>query len=68
VHNDPSETLNVLDNPIGHEKEVLHLTNRLEEFVAAAEARGDGVAVGHRDVLEGSPEVVERLRMLGYLE
>ena len=65
---DPFETENLLDNPLGHEKEVLRLERMLEDYVVLAEAHRDGTAAGKEIDLSDNPELLERLRGLGYIE
>lgn len=65
---DPFETKNLLDNPVGHEKEVLRLERALEDYIVLAEAHRDGTAAGKEIDLSDNPELLERLRGLGYIE
>lgn len=68
VHNDPFETVNLLDNPFGYENDILQLQKQMEEFVIMAEAHRDGVAPAGRIDYSDNPQLLERLRGLGYIE
>lgn len=68
VNADPDETENLLDNPIGHENTILELERRLRDYVIVAEAQRDGTAAGEEIDLSDDPELLERLRRLGYVE
>jgi uncharacterized sulfatase len=65
---DPFETQNLLDNPVGHEKEALRLERELEDYIVLAEAHRDGTAAGKEIDLSDNPELLKRLRGLGYIE
>lgn len=68
VHGDPFEQTNLLERPYGYENEVLKLEHELENFIAVQEARRDGASrPGHLDY-SNNPELLERLRGLGYIE
>ncbi len=68
VHADPQETNNLIDQPIGYENDLLQMQNKLDRFVVMAEAYRDGIAAGKRIDFSDSPELLERLRGLGYIE
>jgi arylsulfatase A-like enzyme len=68
VSQDYFETNNLLDNPFGYENDVIRLERGLDEFVLLAEARRDGTAAGKQIDYSSNPELLERLRALGYLE
>jgi uncharacterized sulfatase len=68
VHGDPREMRNLLDNPIGYENDLLRLEKMLEEYVVLAEAHRDGTAAGKEIDLSDNPELLDRLRGLGYIE
>ena len=68
VHRDPFEMANLLDNPFGYENDVLRLEKQLEDFVLVSQAHRDGVAPGETLDYSDNPELLERLRGLGYIE
>ena len=68
VHGDPFEKTNLLERPYGYENEVLRLERELEEFITIQEARRDGTASAGRLDYSNNPELLERLRGLGYIE
>lgn len=68
VRRDPFETVNLLDNPFGYENDLLRLEQQMEAFVALAEAQRDGIAPGAHLDYSDNPELLERLRGLGYIE
>jgi uncharacterized sulfatase len=65
---DPGETVNLLDNPFGYENDILRLERQMEEFMVVAQAHRDGIAPGDRIDYSDNPELLERLRGLGYIE
>ena len=65
---DASETKNLLNNGVGHEKQLLTLGQQLEDYVVLAEAHRDGTAAGREIDFSDNPELLERLRGLGYIE
>lgn len=67
VAHDPFEETNLLDAP-GYENDILRMERMLEEFVVVAEAHRDGTAAGRELDLSDNPELLERLRGLGYIE
>jgi uncharacterized sulfatase len=68
IRTDPAEVTNLLDNPFGYENDLLRLEKKLQEFIILSEAHRDGVAsAGHIDY-SNNPELLERLRGLGYIE
>jgi uncharacterized sulfatase len=68
VHGDPHESTNLLERPYGYENEVLTLEKELENFITVQEARRDGSASPGRLDYSNNPELLERLRGLGYIE
>ncbi|GAB4475778.1 MAG: sulfatase [Anaerolineae bacterium] len=68
VREDYFETRNLLDNPFGYENELIALQRRLEEFIVIQEAHRDGTAGGALIDYSDNPEILERLRGLGYIE
>jgi uncharacterized sulfatase len=68
VRSDYFEERNLLDNPIGYENDVLSLQQRLDEFIVVAEAQRHGTAAGRKIDYSNNPELLERLRALGYIE
>jgi len=68
VGKDPAETMNLLDNPFGYENDILRLEKQLEEYVIVSEAHRDGIAPGGQIDYSDNPELLERLRGLGYIE
>jgi arylsulfatase A-like enzyme len=68
VQRDPLEEQNLLENPLGYENEVLRLERMLDDFVVVSEAHRDGTAAGRQIDLSNNPELLERLRGLGYIE
>ncbi len=67
-HEDPFETHNLLDDPFGHENDLLHLQKQLDDFVIVSEAHRDGIAPAGQVDYSDNPELLERLRGLGYIE
>lgn len=65
---DPLEINNLLDNPVGYENDLLRLEQKMDEFVIMAEAHRDGTAAGGEIDYSDNPELLERLRALGYIE
>ncbi len=68
VQHDYEELTNLLNNPSGYENEVLRLEHALEEFAVMATAHRDGTAAGREIDYSHNPELLDRLRGLGYLE
>jgi arylsulfatase A-like enzyme len=68
VDHDPQETQNLLDRSVGYESTILEMERRLEEYVVVAEAHRDGTAAGKEVDFSDDPELLERLRRLGYIE
>lgn len=68
VHKDYAEETNLLDNPFGYENNILSLEKALEAFVVVQEAHRDGTAAGETLDYSNNPELLERLRSLGYIE
>ncbi len=68
IHKDPTEEVNILDNPLGYEKDILRLERQLEEFVMISEAHRSGTAAGQEIDYSDNPELLDRLRGLGYIE
>jgi uncharacterized sulfatase len=65
---DPFEEQNLLGNTVGHEKHLLSLERALEDYIVLAEAHRDGTAAGREIDLSDNPELLDRLRGLGYIE
>jgi len=68
VHGDPLESTNLLERPYGYENEILSLEHRLEDFITVQQARRDGSPGAGRLDYSNNPELLERLRGLGYIE
>ncbi len=68
IEQDPLEETSLLDRPDGFENEVLGLDRELSEFIAEVEAQRDGTASGGHLDYSNNPELLERLRGLGYIE
>jgi uncharacterized sulfatase len=68
VRADYFETKNILDNLFGYENDAIRLQQNLEAFVLTAEAQRQGTAAGKKVDYSDNPEVLERLRGLGYIE
>jgi arylsulfatase A-like enzyme len=68
INKDRAETHNLLDNPAGYENDILRLERKLESFISLAEAHRDGTAAGNEIDFSSDPELLERLRGLGYIE
>mgnify|MGYP000605791849 CR=1 FL=1 len=68
VRADYFEEHNLLDRPSGYENAVLALQKQLDEFVLVAEAQRDGTTAGREIDYSSNPELLERLRGLGYVE
>lgn len=62
------ETDNLLDNPLGYENDILRMERQLEDFTTIAEAHRDGTTAGAEIDFSDNPELLERLRGLGYIE
>ncbi|MGF1506357.1 MAG: sulfatase, partial [Anaerolineae bacterium] len=65
---DPGETNNLLDNPIGYENDIIRMEQTLEEVAHRLESQRDGILAGEQIDYSDNPELLERLRGLGYLE
>jgi uncharacterized sulfatase len=68
VSHDPSELRNLLDSPQGYENSILQLESKMEDFVTIMEAHRSGTVSGERIDYSDNPELLERLRGLGYIE
>ena len=68
VKDDPAELNNILDNPFGYENKILELQKQLEDYVLISEAHRDGGAKAENIDYSDNPELLERLRGLGYIE
>jgi hypothetical protein len=68
VWQDYFETNNLLDNPFGYENDVIRMERKLDEFIVLTEAQRDGTTAGKQIDYSSNPELLERLRALGYLE
>jgi arylsulfatase A-like enzyme len=68
VYRDYRETVNLLDNSVEYGNDVLRLERALEDYVVVAEAQRDGTAAGDQIDYSDNPELLERLRGLGYIE
>ena len=68
VKKDYAEGTNLLDNTFGYENSILSLEKALEDFVVVQEAHRDGTAAGATLDYSNNPELLERLRSLGYIE
>ncbi len=68
VREDYFESKNILDNPFGYENDVIRLQQDLESFVLVAEAQRQGTTAGKKIDYSNNPELLERLRGLGYIE
>ncbi len=68
VRQDYFELENLIDSPTGYENELVNLQQRLEEYIVVAEAHRDGTAAGEEIDYSDNPELLDRLRGLGYLE
>lgn len=68
VRSDPFETNNLIDNPIGYENDILRMQKALEDYVVISEAHRDGTAAAGQIDYSDNPELLERLRGLGYIE
>lgn len=68
VEADPFETNNLLDNPFGYENDILRLKKTLEDHIVVSQAHRDGVAPAGKIDYSDNPELLERLRGLGYIE
>jgi arylsulfatase A-like enzyme len=68
VRRDPTEDNNLLDSPLGYENNILQTENKMEDFVALMEAHRSGTASGKQIDYSDNPELLERLRGLGYIE
>jgi hypothetical protein len=68
VQKDYFETNNLLDSPIGYENDILGLERKLEDFTLVQEAHRSGTAAGKEVDYSDNPELLERLRALGYID
>jgi uncharacterized sulfatase len=68
ISTDPYELTNILDNPFGYENDIIRMERRLQEFAAELEGHRDGVMAGDQIDYSNNPELLERLRGLGYIE
>jgi arylsulfatase A-like enzyme len=68
VGRDPVEVRNLLDSPTGYENNILNLENKMDNFVTTIEAQRSGIAGGEHIDYSNNPEILERLRGLGYIE
>ena len=68
IAKDPDELTNILDNPFGYENDIIRMERRLQEFTAELEGHRDGVMAGDQIDYSNNPELLERLRGLGYIE
>lgn len=68
VREDPFEESDLLDNPIGYENDIIKMQQTLDDWVVMAEAHRDGVAPAGEVDYSDNPELLERLRGLGYIE
>ncbi len=68
VLSDPFENRNLLDTPAGYENDILRLEQQMENFVLVSEAQRDGIEPGATIDYSDNPELLERLRGLGYIE
>lgn len=68
VREDLLEMNNLIDNPFGYENDLLHMQKKIEEFTVIQEAHRDGTAAGAQIDYTDNPEILERLRKLGYIE
>lgn len=65
---DRYEETNLLNGGVGHESQVLKMQHALEDYVVLAEAHRDGTAAGRNIDYSNNPELLKRLRELGYIE
>jgi arylsulfatase A-like enzyme len=65
---DPFERNNLLDNPLGLENDIIRMQHKMEDFVILHEAHRDGTAPAGTIDYSDNPELLERLRGLGYIE
>lgn len=65
---DPDELNNLMDNQFGYENDILRLERELEAYATSLEAERDGIAAGDQIDYSDNPELLERLRGLGYIE
>jgi uncharacterized sulfatase len=65
---DVRETHNLLDHVQGYENALIGMEQRLETYVDVLKAHRDGTAAGGRIDYSDNPELLERLRGLGYIE
>lgn len=68
VNEDYLELNNLVDNPFGYENDLLNLQKQLEEFVIIQDAHRNGTVAGAHIDYSDNPEILERLRKLGYIE
>lgn len=65
---DPAETNNLLDRPFGYENDIINMQHALDDWLVLAAAHRDGVAPAGEIDYSDNPELLERLRGLGYIE
>ncbi len=68
MRTDPTEMVNLLDRPVGYENAIIRMERSLDGFLAAAEERRAGTARGADRDYSHDPQILERLRGLGYIE
>jgi hypothetical protein len=68
MRDDPFERNNLLDNPLGLENDIIRMQRKMEDFVILHEAHRDGTAPAGTIDYSDNPELLERLRGLGYIE
>jgi len=68
VEADPFETQNLIDDQLTYGSDIVKMQQELEDWVVIAEAHRDGVAPAGEVDYSDNPELLERLRGLGYIE
>jgi uncharacterized sulfatase len=68
MQKDPKEDHNLLDNPVGYENQLIDMEHRLEDYSSMLAAQRDGTQAGGHIDYSDNPELLERLRGLGYIE
>ncbi|NDJ52732.1 MAG: sulfatase [Chloroflexi bacterium] len=68
IEQDPAELSNLLDSPIGYENQIIQLERNMDEFVTIQEAHRTGTADSESIDYSDNPELLERLKALGYIE